>query len=95
VIRNLLLISFGLLVVVIPAFHEWQDFMDCEILSPVHCFETARPQDMASCQTYKFEGLASNISPLAPFVSPDFSEEVSLSPFPFLSPNQQTVPLRC
>jgi hypothetical protein len=94
-IRNLFLISIGLLVVAIPALHECQDLMDCEILSPVPCFEAAHPQDMASGQTYKFAGLASSIFMLMPFVAPDSSEEVFLPSFEFPLSSNQPLVLRC
>ena len=83
-----------LLVVVIPAFHECQDLMDCEVLSPIPSIETAHPQEMASGQTYKFAGLAWSISVLTPFVAPDSIEEVFLSPFAFPLSSKHTSILR-
>ena len=82
-----------LLLLVIPAFHQCHDLMDYEVLSSHPSFETAHPEEMAG-QTYKFAGLASNISALTPFAAPTSIEEVLLSPFPFPVPSKQPLVLR-
>ena len=87
-----------LVVLVHPVFHEFQDPMHIDFLSPVQAFENFHPEDIVANRDGFFREFDPAISLFSVLInlgtSDFFSTAVSL-PFPSLSLDQQALILRC
>jgi hypothetical protein len=94
-IQNFLFMAIGVFLQVQPAFQEYQDLIEIELISPTPSFEKSHPEDMASGRAGNCQGPESIFPVLMLFLATDPLKELFHHSFLILSLNQQAPVLRC
>ena len=94
-IQKFLISTPCLMLLILPALHEFQDLVDCDILSPPPHFEQAHPPEMALNRPETQQGLDTNISALRLLLSPSLFKRALHDSSPALSIRPKAYHLRC
>jgi len=94
-IQNFLLMAFSVFLLVQPAFQDYEDLIEIELILPTPSLEKSHPEDMAPGRAGNCQGSESNSSLLMLFLAKDASKEVFHQSFLILSRDQQAPVLPC
>ncbi len=94
-IRKFFISALCLMVLVLPALHEFQDLIDWEILSSAPHFEQAHRHQLALNGPDTQQGLDTNISALRLLLSPSLFKRALQNSSPTLSIKPEALILRC
>ena len=94
-IQYFLFMAFSVFLLVQPAFQEYEDLIEIELISPTQSFEKPHSDDMASGRAGYGQVLGSNYLLLTLLPPTDPLKELLYYSFLISSPNQQEPILRC